>query len=83
MTIGINAFVGSATIFKYNESVAFSISRAGGLRWQRASWACSHGEERGERHGDYREERGAQRCEGHAKSRSQGILYAHAIIHPA
>ena len=54
MTIGINAFVVSATIFKYNESVVFSISRIGGLRWQRLSWACPHREERGEKYGDYR-----------------------------
>ena len=44
----------AATIFKYNESVVFNISRVGCLRWQRSSWACPHGEERGEKHGDYR-----------------------------
>ena len=54
MTLGINAFVVSATIFKYNESVVFSISRFGRLRWQRSSWACPHSEERGEKYGDYR-----------------------------
>ena len=59
MTVGINAFVLSVTIFKYNESVIFSISRVGRLRWQHSSRACSHGAERGEKHGDYREERRA------------------------
>ena len=54
MTLGINAFVVSATIFKYNEGVVFSISRVGHLRWERPSWACPHGEERGEKYGDYR-----------------------------
>jgi hypothetical protein len=44
----------AATIFKYNESVVFNISRVGCLRWQRSSWACPQGEERGEKHGDYR-----------------------------
>ena len=48
------AFGIAATIFKYNESVVFNISRVGCLRWQRSSWACPHGEERGEKHGDYR-----------------------------
>jgi dTDP-4-dehydrorhamnose 3,5-epimerase-like enzyme len=60
MTVRTNAFVMSATIFKYHESVIFSISRARALHWQRSqrsSWACPHGEERGEKHGDYREER--------------------------
>jgi hypothetical protein len=45
--------------FKYHESVIFNISRVRRLRRQhpqRASWACPHGEERGEKHGDYREE---------------------------
>jgi hypothetical protein len=59
MTVGINAFVLSVTIFKYNESVIFSISRIGCLRWQRSSRACPHGKKRGEKHGDYREERRA------------------------
>jgi hypothetical protein len=54
--------------FKYYESVVFNISRAGGLRWQRSSGACPHCEERGERHGDYREERCAQCGEGHKES---------------
>ena len=44
----------AATILKDNESVVFNISRVGCLRWQRSSWACPHGEERGEKHGDYR-----------------------------
>jgi hypothetical protein len=43
MTVGINAFVLSVTIFKYNESVIFSISRLWRLRWQHASWACPYG----------------------------------------
>ncbi len=54
MTVETNAFVVSATIFRYYEGVVFTISRAGGLRWQRSRWACPHGEERGERYGDYR-----------------------------
>jgi hypothetical protein len=54
MTVGTNAFVVSATIFKYHESVVFIISRAGSLRWQRSSGACPHGEERSEKYGDYR-----------------------------
>jgi len=44
----------AATIFKYNESVVFNISRVGCLCWERSSWAGPHGEERGEKHGDYR-----------------------------
>jgi hypothetical protein len=57
--------------FKYNESVVFSISRVEYLRWQhskRSSWACPHGEKRGEKHGDYSEERRAQRGEGHKEN---------------
>jgi hypothetical protein len=54
MTVETNAFVASATIFKYYEGVVFNISRAGGLRRQRSSGACPHGEERGEKYGDYR-----------------------------
>jgi hypothetical protein len=38
----------------YHENVVFSIFRVRGLRWQPASWACPHGEERGEKYGDYR-----------------------------
>ena len=80
MTLGINAFVVSATIIKYDESVVFSISRAGGLRWQRSSWACPHGEERGEKYGDYREERCAQCGEGHKEGRPHCGLHVHAIV---
>ena len=80
MTLGINAFVVSATIFKYNESVVFSISRIGHLRWQRSSWACPHGEERGEKYGDYREERRAQCGEGHKESCPHCGLHVHAIV---
>ena len=80
MTLWINAFVVSATIFKYNESVVFSISRIGRLRWQRSSRACPHREERGEKYGDYREERRAQCGEGHKKSGSHCGLRVHAII---
>jgi hypothetical protein len=80
MTLGINAFVVSATIFKYNESVVFSISRARGLRWQRSSLACPHRKERGERYGDYREERRAQCGEGHKESRAHCGLRVHAIV---
>jgi hypothetical protein len=39
---------------KYNESVVFSISRVGALRWEPPSWACPHGEKRSEKYGDYR-----------------------------
>src|SRR6476620_4185910 len=45
--------------FRYHESVIFNISRARRLRRQHpqhSSWACPHGEDRGEKHGDYREE---------------------------
>jgi len=80
MTLGINAFVVSATIFKYNESVVFSISRIGRLRWQRSSWACPHRKERGERYGDYREERRAQCGEGHKESCAHCGLHVHAIV---
>ena len=54
MTFETNAFVVSATIIKYHEGVVFTISRAGGLRWQRPRWAWPHGEKRGEKYGDYR-----------------------------
>ena len=57
--------------FRYHESVIFNISRARSLYWQRShrsSWACPHGEERGERHGDYRQERCAQYRERHKES---------------
>ena len=80
MTLGINAFVVSATIFKYNESVVFSISRIGRLRWQRSSWACPHRKERGEKYGDYREERRAQCGEGHKESCAHCGLHVHAIV---
>jgi hypothetical protein len=46
--------------FRYHESVIFNISRVRPLRWQcpqRSGWAYPHGEERGEKYGDYREER--------------------------
>ena len=78
MTLGINAFVVPAT--KYNESVVFSISRARGLRWQRSSWACPHRKERGERYGNYREERRAQCGEGHKESCAHFALHVHAIV---
>ena len=80
MTIGINAFVVSATIFKYNESVVFSISRVGRLHWQHSGWACPHGEERGEKYGDYREERGAQCGQGHKEGCAHCGLHVHAIV---
>jgi hypothetical protein len=80
VTVGINASVVSATIFKYNESVVFSISRVGRLRWQRSSWACSHGEERGERHGYYREERRAQCGKGHKESCAHRGSHGDAIV---
>ncbi len=44
MLVGTDAFAVSATIFKHHESVVFSMSRAGGLRWQRSSWTCPHRE---------------------------------------
>jgi hypothetical protein len=50
---------------KYDESVVFSISRVGGLRWQPSSWACPHGEECSEKYGDYRQERRTQCGERH------------------
>ena len=80
MTVETNAFVVSATIFKYNEGVVFSISRVGRLRWQRSRWARPHGEERGEKFGDYREERRAQCGEGHKEGCAHCGLYVHAIV---
>jgi hypothetical protein len=80
MTVRTNAFVMSATIFKYDESVIFSISRVGCLRWQYSSWACAHGKARGEKHSDYCEERRAQCGEGHKKSRAHRGLRVHALI---
>ena len=50
---------------KYDESVVFSISRVGGLRWQRSGRACPHGEECSEKYGDYRQERRTQCGERH------------------
>jgi len=79
-TVRANAFVMSATIFKYHESVIFSISRVWRLRWQSSSRACAHGEARGEKHGDYREERRAQCGEGHKKSRAHRGLRVYALI---
>jgi hypothetical protein len=83
MTLGINAFVVSATIFKYNESVVFSISRVRPLHWQRSQrsrWACPHGEERGEKHGDNREECRAQCGQGHKEGCAHCGLHVHAIV---
>jgi len=66
--------------FRYHESVVFNISRAGGLRRQRSSRACSHGEERGEKYGDYRQERRAQCGEGHKESCAHCGQHVHAIV---
>jgi hypothetical protein len=63
----------------YYENVVFSISRVGALRWQPPSWTCSHGEERGERYGYYRQERRAQCGQGHKESCAHCGLYVHAI----
>ena len=79
-TVETNAFVVSATIFKYHEGVVFSISRVGRLRWQRSRWARPHGEERGEKFGDYSEERRAQCGEGHKEGCAHCGLYVHAIV---
>jgi len=80
MTVETNAFVVSATMFKYNEGVVFTISRTRRLRWQRSRWARPHGEERGEKYGDYREERRAQCGEGHKEGCAHCGLYVHAIV---
>ena len=80
MTGETNAFVVSATIFRYYEGVVFTISRARRLRRQRSRWACPHGEERDEKYGDYREERRAQRGEGHKESCAHCGLHVHAIV---
>jgi len=69
--------------FRYHESVVFNISRGRPLHWQhseRSSWACPHGEERGEKHGDYREERRAQCGEGHKESCAHCGQHVHAIV---
>ena len=66
--------------FKYYENVVFSISRVGALRWQPSGWACSHGEERSERYGDYRQERRAQCGEGHKESCAYCGLHVHTIV---
>ena len=70
----------SATKITYNESVIFNISRVGSLRGERSSWACTHSQARGEKHGDYREERRAQCGEGHKKSRAHRGLRVRALI---
>ena len=80
MTVETNAFVASATIFNYHESVVFYISRPGGLCRQHSSRACPHGEERGEEYGDYREERRAQCGEGHKEGCAHCGLHVHAIV---
>ena len=66
--------------FRYHENVVFNISRAGGLRRQRSSWACPHGETCGEEHGNYSEERRAQHCEGHKESCAHCGQHVHAIV---
>ena len=71
--------------FRYYESVVFNISRARPLHWQRSqrsSWACSHGEERGEKHGYYREERRAQCRKGHQESGAHCGLQGDSIVEP-
>jgi hypothetical protein len=71
--------------FRYHESVVFSISRVRplhGQHSQRASWACPHGEERGEKHGDYREERRAQCGEGHKESGAHCGPQGDSIVEP-
>ena len=65
---------------KYDESVVLNISRVGGLRWQPSGWACPHGEERVEKHGDYREKRRAQRGERHKEGCAHCGLRVHAVI---
>jgi hypothetical protein len=65
---------------KYNESVVFTISRVGGLRWQPSGWACSHGEECSDKHGDYRQERRTQCDERHKQSCAHCGLYVYAIV---
>jgi hypothetical protein len=55
------------------------------LHWQRSqrsSRACPHGQERGEEHGDYREERRAQCCEGHKESGAHCGLHGNSIVEP-
>lgn len=79
MTVPTNAFAVSVTILMYYENVVFSISRVRALRWQSSGWAGSHGEERGERYGDYRQERRAQRGQGHQESCAHDGLHLHAI----
>jgi len=64
----------------YYENVVFSISRVGALRWQSPGWACPHGEERSERYGDHRQERRAQRGQGHKESCTYCGLHVHAIV---
>ena len=83
MTVAIDAFAVRTTIIKYNESVVLSISRVGRLRWQRSRWARPHGEERGEKFGDYREERRAQCGEGHKEGCAHCGLHVHAIVENA
>jgi len=58
--------------FKYYESVLFNLSWLCHFRCEHPGGPCAHSEERGEEHGDYSEERRAQRCEGHKKSRAHG-----------
>lgn len=70
----------SATIFNYDEEVNFTISGVRDLRWCRSSKACSHSQACGERHGDYREERCAQYCEGYQESCAYCGLYLHSVI---
>src|SRR5438128_2087057 len=66
--------------FKYNESVVFSYCGVRHFRHGRTGRTCPHSEECSERHGDYGEERRAQRCEGHKESGAHGGLHVHAII---
>jgi hypothetical protein len=80
LTVAIHAFAVSATKLTYYESVIFSISRVGVMRWDPSSWACPHGEARGEKYSDYREERRAQRGQGHKESCAHRGLQPHAIV---
>jgi len=64
----IDAYCVAATIFKYHESVIFSISRIGDLCRQRSSWACPNGEVCSEKYGGYGQERRPQCSERHKKS---------------
>jgi hypothetical protein len=67
-------------MFMYNERVIFNISRVGSLRWQPSGWACPHSEARSEKYRDYRQERRAQRGEGHEESCAHRGLQSYAII---